>query len=151
MAKQFPYLSFSNAKTAIEYYEEVFHAKIVTRRTVSEEMAEQFGVSTENLENTTMHAAFTLLDDKITILCSDRFGSQGEFTDVHAILLDFNSEDENDLQDMKNLYRKIEASGTCKIAMPLAEQFLGGSMAQFIDGYGITWMLHSQPYSKLSL
>ncbi|WP_260869829.1 hypothetical protein [Bacillus thuringiensis] len=40
MAKQFPYLSFSNAKTAIAYYEEGFHAKVITRMAISEEMAE---------------------------------------------------------------------------------------------------------------
>ncbi|MBF2595491.1 VOC family protein, partial [Listeria welshimeri] len=29
------------------------------------------------------------------------------------------------------------------------EQFWGGKMGQFVDAYGISWMLHSQPYSKL--
>lgn len=35
------------------------------------------------------------------------------------------------------------------INMPFEEQFWDGAMGDFTDAYGIRWLLHAQPYSKM--
>ena len=72
MTELFPYLAFEKAKDAIAYYEEVFGAKTSKRLEVSEEQAEQFGMTKEQAAEATMHAEFEVLGVKI--LCSDSFG-----------------------------------------------------------------------------
>lgn len=51
MTELFPYLAFEKAKDAIAYYEEVFGATNVKRLEVSEEQAEQFGMTKNRLQS----------------------------------------------------------------------------------------------------
>lgn len=143
------YLAFDNAKTAMEYYESKWGATNIKRMPVAENMAEQFGLKGVDLTTTTMHGSFSLLGN--TILCSDRFTNMGKevtFNNAMTLLLDFNIDDETDMQKMHELYKKVEAAGDCEIEMPLEKQFWGGSMARFKDPFGLTWMLHSQKYTN---
>jgi PhnB protein len=55
------------------------------------------------------------------------------------------------MKDLEDLYKKVVEHKDIKITMPLDEQYWGGKMGCFIDKYGISWMLHSQPYSKLDM
>ncbi len=150
MAKGLPYLRFENAKEAIQYYVEVFGARLVDHMPVPKDIAEGYGIKMDDLENTTIHATISLLEDSVTILCSDRVGAAGEFTGVHSILIDFNSEDEKDMRNLHNIYRKIVTSNTCKIIAPLETQFWGGEFGEFIDQFGVSWMFNAQPYSQLA-
>ncbi|MCB1178551.1 MAG: glyoxalase/bleomycin resistance/extradiol dioxygenase family protein [Leptospiraceae bacterium] len=147
MAKLFPYLNFENAKEALEYYEKYWDAVVYERMTVMPEMAKEYGIPEEKIPDTTMHASFGVLNN--TILCSDRFDSKENFSSNHGILLDFNSEDETEMESLNKLYTKIVESGTVKIITKLDDQFWGGKFGLIIDKFGFTWMFHAQPYSKL--
>ncbi|MBC6309602.1 glyoxalase/bleomycin resistance/extradiol dioxygenase family protein [Listeria sp. FSL L7-1582] len=145
MAKLYSYLSFDNAKESMEYYQEVFGATLLDRKPVDENMAKAWGMSTDNLEDTTMHGGFVVLGN--TIFCSDRFGKGEPFSSSVTLMFDFNSEDAEDVAALETLYQKATESGA-EIIDPLKEQFWGGKMGIIKDKYGLLWMFHAQPYSK---
>ncbi|MBC1420357.1 VOC family protein [Listeria seeligeri] len=147
MAKLYPYLAFDNAKEALGYYEEVFGATNITRLPVGEEQSEMFGIPKDDLENTTVHGGFTVLG--ANLFCSDSFGKPVSATNQISIMLDLDNEDPVAVAEAEAFYEKVSSSGKVTITLPYAEQFWGGKMGQFVDEYGISWMLHSQPYSKL--
>ncbi|EUJ46993.1 VOC family protein [Listeria riparia] len=146
MAKLYPYLNFENAKESMDYYKDVFGATLLQRMPMDENMAKAWGVSTENLENTTIHGGFVVLGN--TIFCSDRFGDADSFSSSVTLMLDFNSEDADDVAALDALYKRVTESGV-EIIDPLKEQFWGGKMGIIKDKYGLLWMFHAQPYSKL--
>lgn len=125
MAKLHPYLHFLNTKEALDYYVEVFGARLVDHYSVPAEMAEQFGLQAEQLANSTMHAEFVV--EGTRVLCSDRMGHQGDFSPMMALLLDFNMEEDSEVAAMHELWRRVVESGSVHIRMPLQQQFWGGS------------------------
>jgi PhnB protein len=143
----YPYLRFEKAKEAITYYEEVFGATLISHMPLSKEMAEQFGVSTAFLENSTMHAEMRI--EGIRVLCSDRFGGENKFEGI-GLMIDFNIEDEAELARMHALWERVSASHTLDVHFPLSQQFWGGWMGQFNDAYGVNWMFHGQPFSQMT-
>ena len=147
MAKLHPYLHFENTKEALEYYTTVFGARVVDRYPVPPEMAKQFGLPLEALENSTMHAEFLI--EGARILCSDRMGHVGEFSPMTALLLDFDLDVEAEVQKMHALWERVTSSGTVNVRMPLTEQFWGGWIGGLTDQYGVVWMIHAQPFSQI--
>ena len=148
MTELFPYLAFEKAKDAIAYYEEVFGAKNVKRLEVSEEQAEQFGMTKEQAAEATMHAEFEVLGVKI--LCSDSFGRVENINNGISLLIDFDVNNQDDSDKVQQFYDKIKNHDSLDIEMPLKEQFWGGKMGAFTDKYGVRWMLHGQDYTKLN-
>ncbi|MBC2003949.1 glyoxalase/bleomycin resistance/extradiol dioxygenase family protein [Listeria booriae] len=146
MAKFYAYLSFENAKESMDYYKDVFGATLLQRMPMDENMAKEWGLPTDNLENTTIHGGFVVLGN--TIFCSDRFGDGEPFSSSVTLMLDFNSEDAEDVAALDALYKRVTESGV-EIIDPLKEQFWGGKMGIIKDKYGLLWMFHAQPYSKL--
>lgn len=148
MTELFPYLAFEKAKDAIAYYEEVFGAKNVKRLEVSEEQAEQFGMTKEQAAEATMHAEFEVLGVKI--LCSDSFGRVENINNGISLLIDFDVNNQDDSDRVQQFYDEIKDHDSLDIEMPLKEQFWGGKMGTFTDKYGVRWMLHGQDYTKLN-
>lgn len=74
------------------YYQKVLGATNISRMPVSKEQAEQFGVTKEKLDETTMHSQFDILGT--TIMAADNFHSDNLSYTGFSILLDLNSEDE---------------------------------------------------------
>lgn len=148
MTELFPYLAFEKAKDAIAYYEEVFGATNVKRLEVSEEQAEQFGMTKEQAAEATMHAEFEVLGVKI--LCSDSFGRLENINNGISLLIDFDVNNQDDSDKVQQFYDKIKDHDSLDIEMPLKEQFWGGKMGAFIDKYGVRWMLHGQDYTQLN-
>lgn len=147
LAKLSPYFTFENAMEAMDYYEKVFGATELFRMPVQKEMAAKYNVPLDQLETTTIHGSFSVEGN--SIFCSDSFGNKSVPSEFVCMYLDFNSEDLEDEQRMFNLYNRVLEFGEVKVTMPLAMQFWGGKMGMFTDKYGVMWMLHSQPYSKL--
>lgn len=146
-----PYIAFENTLEAIEYYQEYFYAENVNRMSMTAEMGEKMGIPAVDCEGVTIHANFTIQGN--LILCSDRMSSYGieekfEFNNGISFIIDYNSEDESDVKSMHDLYNSITSHPDTVVEMELAEQYWGGSMGRIIDKFGITWMVHSQPYSK---
>lgn len=148
MTELFPYLAFEKAKDAIAYYEEVFGATNVKRLEVSEEQAEQFGMTKEQAAEATMHAEFEVLGVKI--LCSDSFGCVENINNGISLLIDFDVNNQDDSDKVQQFYDKIKDHDSIDIEMPLKEQFWGGKMGAFTDKYGVRWMLHGQDYTQLN-
>ncbi|KXT63521.1 PhnB protein / putative DNA binding 3-demethylubiquinone-9 3-methyltransferase domain protein [Lactococcus sp. DD01] len=115
---------------------------------VSEEQAEQFGIPQEKLNEATMHSQFDILGT--TIMAADNFHCDDLSYTGFSILLDLNSEDEVALKKAQAFWKYVLESGEVEINMPFEEQFWGGAMGDFIDKYGVRWLLHAQPYSKIS-
>ena len=147
MTELFPYLAFEKAKDAIAYYEEVFGATNVKRLEVSEEQAEQFGMTKEQAAEATMHAEFEVLGVKI--LCSDSFGRVENINNGISLLIDFDVNNQDDSDRVQQFYDEIKDHDSLDIEMPLKEQFWGGKMGAFTDKYGVRWMLHGQDYTNL--
>lgn len=148
MTELFPYLAFEKAKDAIAYYEEVFGATNVKKLEVSEEQAEQFGMTKEQAAEATMHAEFEVLGVKI--LCSDSFGRVENINNGISLLIDFDVNNQDDSDKVQQFYDKIKDHDSIDIEMPLKEQFWGGIMGAFTDKYGVRWMLHGQDYTQLN-
>lgn len=148
MANIHPYLTLENTKSALEYYEEVLGATNIKRLAIPEERAKDFGISVEEAESKTMHSQFEILGTEI--MASDNFNNEKLSYNGISILLDVNSEDADAVAAANKFWEQLEQSGKVTINMPFEEQFWGGAMGDFTDQFGIRWLLHSQPYSKLS-
>jgi PhnB protein len=148
MANVHPYLALNNTKEALAYYEEVLGATEIHRMPVSSEQAEQFGVSIEQASEMTMHSQFKVLGT--TIMAADNFQKEDLAYSGISILLDLNSEDAEAMKEAQEFWNRLSTSGQVTINMPFEEQFWGGAMGDFTDKFGVRWMLHAQPYSKIS-
>lgn len=144
--KLFPYIAYPSAKEALAYYERYFGATHVYRLTPTAEQAKQFGLpDSAVLENLTMHGGFTVLGAEIQ--CADAFnGATAPAKQQIVLQLDVNAEDPASAQAADDLWASVQ--GHVTVTMPYAEQFWGGKMGQFTDEFGVTWMLHAQPWSQ---
>lgn len=147
MTELHPYLSFEKAKEALEYYENVFGATKINRIKVGENQAEDFGMTKDQVEDSTMHAEFEVLGVKI--LCSDSFGRVANINNGISLLIDFDVNDQEDAEKVQQFYDKIKDHESLNIELPFAEQFWGGKMGVFTDKYGVRWMLNGQDYSQM--
>ncbi|WP_125580362.1 VOC family protein [Lacticaseibacillus suibinensis] len=146
--KLFPYIAYPNAKAAITYYEEAFGATNTYRLSPTPDQASQFGIPADaDLNELTMHGGFTILGAEIQ--CADAFnGASAPAQQQITLELDINSEDPASAAAADALWARLEAKRAVTVTMPYAEQFWGGKMGQFTDRYGVTWMLHAQPWSQ---
>lgn len=148
MATIHPYLTFNNTRETLEYYKEVLGATNVSRMPVAPAQAEQFGVPADKAADLTMHSQFDILGS--TVMAADNFMQMEPLVyDAVSILIDLNSEDEAEMEKADAFWKKVIDSGTVKVNLAYEEQFWGGKMGDFTDKYGVRWMLHAQPYSKI--
>lgn len=147
-SKLFPYIAYPNAKEALDYYKKSFGATNIYRLSPSEEQAKQFGIPEgANLDDMTMHGGFTILG--VEIQCADAFNGVTAPKEQQIVLqLDINSEAPESLAAADALWNRLQDQHAVTVIMPYAEQFWGGKMGQFTDRYGVTWMLHAQPWSQ---
>lgn len=147
MANIHPYIALNNTKEALNYYEEVLGATEVHRMPVGAEQAEQFGLSLDQASEMTMHSQFKVLGT--TIMAADNFQKEELAYSGVSILLDLNSEDEEAMKEAQSFWDHLAQSDKVTINMPFEEQFWGGYMGDFTDDYGVRWIIHAQPYSKI--
>ncbi|ARE01117.1 VOC family protein [Lactococcus lactis] len=148
MANIHPYLTFNNTKEALDYYKDVLGATNISRLPLAEEQAEQFGVPIEKASDLTMHSQCDILGS--TIMAADNFMKVDPLVyDSISILIDLDSEDEQAVSQADAFWNKAVESGTVTVNLPFENQFWGGKMGDFTDKYGVRWMLHAHPYSKL--
>lgn len=65
--KIYPYLTFENAKEAMDYYVQNFGAEILYHQPLSEEQAENIGLSTDDLAATTAYGEFSVAGKKLFV------------------------------------------------------------------------------------
>lgn len=146
MAQLYPYFNFENTKETLDHYEEIFGAVVISRMIGQQAMLDKMGIAID-ADKTTMHAIFEIQGNRF--MASDSFGKSSTIGDGLSMMLDYNSEDAQEVEEMNKLYDRVVKNGESNITMPMAQQFWGGSMAIFTDKYDVTWMLHAQPYSKM--
>ena len=95
-----------------------------------------------------MHSQFDVLGTTIT--AADNFHCDDLSYTGFSILLDLNSEDAVAFKEAQTFWNHAAKSGEVNVNMPFEEQFWGGAMGDFFDKYGVKWLLHAQPYSKIS-
>ncbi len=143
-----PSLSFTSAKEALAYYQEVFGAQDVYRFSPSAEQATQFGLPADaDLEAMTIHAGFSVLGTSLQ--CADAFRGAPTPSNQIDLILDINADDAASAAAAEAFYQRVVASQTVTVDMPFEPQFWGGKMGQFTDRYGISWMLHVMPWSQI--
>lgn len=138
-ANLYPYITFTNAKEALQYYATVFDATDIFREPVSPDQAEYYGLLDTNLADTTFHGGFSVAGTHI--LCSDAFMADPQASSMISILLDFDAADSDDVRQAQDLFKQVTDSETVRVTLPYSTQTFGGKMGQFVDQYGITWMI----------
>lgn len=147
MAKVYPYLTLKNTKEALKYYEKALGGTNIIRMPVQSDQAEEFGISRDRVDEMTMHSQFEVLGT--TIMAADDFQNIDLDYSGISILIDLNSEDKKAMNEAEEFWSMLVERDMVTINMPFEKQFWGGAMGDFTDKYGIRWMIHAQPYSKL--
>lgn len=137
-----PYLTFKNAKEAMDYYCDVFGAKINYRQPLSADSAENLGLSTDNLDDTTLYGEITI--DGHIIACADAVLGASSPSSMVSIMLDF----ADDVSAAKEMFQKVTATDEQKVTVPFAAHETGGMYGRVVDKYGINWVITSNVASS---
>lgn len=130
-----PYLNFPNAKKAIELYQKIFDAKIVSHQPFTKEMSQGRFKDDYDFSQSTMHAELNILGQKLYLADSLSTLSPKGMIDI---LIEPDSEEQTKL-----IFDKAKELGS-KINMNLEKTFWGAYYANFRDPLGITWQLNYQ-------
>lgn len=136
-AQIYPYLTFENAKEAMDYYIQNFDAEIVYHQSLSEEQAESLGLSTDSLSSTTFRAEFTVAGQKI--ICADATMTNPQPSAMISLVIDFG----DDEAAAKQLFNKLASSDDQRVTIPFGNQTANNQLGQVVDKYGITWLICS--------
>lgn len=135
-AQIYPYLTFENAKEAMDYYVRNFGAKIIDHQPLSQQQAENLGLDVDQLDSTTFRGEFTVAGQKL--ICADATMANPQASSLVSIMLDFY----DDQGAAKELFSKLAASDEQRVTVPFGPQN-DGQMGQIVDKYGITWLICS--------
>lgn len=83
----------------------MFDATKINRIKVGENQAKDFGMTKNQVEDSTMHAEFEVLGVKI--LCSDSFGRVATINNGISLLIGFDVNDQQDSEKVQQFYDKI--------------------------------------------
>ena len=100
-AKIYPYLTFKNAKEAMDYYVQNFGAEITYHQPLNKEQAENIGLATDDLAQTTLYGEFSVAGQKI--ICADATMGTPQSSTLISIMLSFGDEKERARQFFKRL------------------------------------------------
>ena len=135
-AKIYPYLTFKNAKEAMDYYVQAFGAEITYHQSFNEEQAENLGMATddESLQKTTLRGEFTIAGQKI--LCADVTMGTPQSSALVSIMLNF-----DDAAQARQLFDRLAGSDDQRVTVPFGNWMFDSKMGQVVDKYGITWLI----------
>ena len=135
MAKITPYIFYENSKKAIEFYKELFEAKLIMHYPCEPQdnyipLPDDFDYA-----NSTMHAVIEIYGEKIFISDDLQGKMRGGKSSISISL-----EPDNKIQ-LDTIYEKVQKM-ECKIIMPLKKQHWGDLFTMFIDPFGICWQIN---------
>ncbi|MGM9907443.1 VOC family protein [Limosilactobacillus sp.] len=135
-AKIYPYLTFKNAKEAMDYYVQAFGAEITYHQSFNEEQAENLGMATddESLQKTTLRGEFTIAGQKI--ICADVTMGTPQSSALVSIMLNF-----DDAAQARQLFDRLAGSDDQRVTVPFGNWMFDSKMGQVVDKYGITWLI----------
>ncbi|WP_267201983.1 VOC family protein [Limosilactobacillus kribbianus] len=136
-AKIYPYLTFENAKEAMDYYVREFGAEITYHQSLNEQQAESLGMPTdrEHLEKTTLRGEFTIAGQKF--ICADATMGTPQTSSLVSIMLSFT----DDPSQARQLFNQLAQSEDQRVTVPFGDWMFGSQMGQVVDKYGITWLI----------
>ena len=120
-AQIYPYLTFENAKEAMDYYVQNFDAEIVYHQPLSEEQAENLGLDIDSLSTTTFRGIFQVAGQKL--ICADAAMTNPQPSSMVSIMLNF-GEDE---AGAKQLFNKVASSDEQRVTIPFGNQAAGNN------------------------
>ncbi|MGM9891501.1 VOC family protein [Limosilactobacillus sp.] len=133
--KIYPYLTFENAKEAMDYYVQNFGAEITYHQPLNREQAENIGLTTEDLAGTTLYGEFSVAGQKI--ICADATMGTPQSSSLISIILSFGDEKDRARQFFKQLADDDEQ----RVTVPFGDWVGGRMMGQIVDRYGLTWII----------
>ncbi|MBU3829961.1 MAG: VOC family protein [Candidatus Limosilactobacillus merdavium] len=133
----YPYLTFENAKEAMDYYVQNFDAEIVYRQPLSKEQAENLGLDIDALNSTTFRGEFRIAGQKI--ICADATMANPQSSSMISIMVDFG----DDVANAKQFFNKLSTSDDQRVTIPFGNQTAEDQIGQIVDKYGITWSIVS--------
>lgn len=134
-AKIIPYLTFENAKEAMDYYVATFGAEIISRHPLSEAQATSLGLEIDDLATTTAQGELTIAGQKV--LCADALMTAPQASALVSILLDF----DGDEGAAKAFFGRLAAAEDLRVTIPFGPHQFSGQLGQVVDRYGITWLI----------
>lgn len=139
MAHMNIYLAFENAKSAIDYYVDVFNATLLERIPVDDEKNKILNINPDQLENSTFFAKVNFYG--CNILFSDRFESSSDFSDSVNIILDFDVKNSYEESDFFFLVDKIKQDSFSEIIFEKIDDTDDNNTFRFRDKYNVVWTL----------
>ncbi len=132
MVKAIPQIGVINAKNSIEYYKQIFDAKVITQVPVNPQAGKMMGLPEDyDYENSTMHAEIDIAGARLYLFDLRVLPSHGNV----EIALMFESKEE-----IETIWAKVKKCDY-KIIFELATTFWGGYLGKFENCDGITWQL----------
>lgn len=138
-----PYLNFNgNTEEAFNFYKSVFGGEFMGGIMRFKDMPEGDKLSLED-QNKVMHVNLPIGGDNY-LMATDAIESMGKKLSVGnnvQVMISPDSQEEAD-----RLFDGLSAGG--KVEMPLANQFWGAYYGEFIDKFGINWLIHFNKQEK---
>ena len=137
-AKIYPYLTFENAKVAMDYYAQYFGAEIIRRVPLTEEQAVSLGLPSENLAATTARGGILVAGQKL--LCADATMMTPQASSLVLIFLTF----AGDAAAARAFFEQITVAPDLRVTLPFGPHQFNGQLGQVVDRYGITWFVAAE-------
>ncbi len=127
-----PYLFFNgDCKDAMTFYQQCLGGTLKLTTVAETPMADQMPADKRNM---IMHSSL-MLEGVALLMASDDI--MGGTKDGSRIVLSMGFNNENDINDAFN---KLSEGG--KIIHPVTKEFWGAFFGQFVDQFGIQWMMN---------
>ncbi|KRM36185.1 VOC family protein [Limosilactobacillus pontis] len=135
-AKIYPYLTFENAKEAMDYYAQAFGAVITYHQSFNKEQAENLSMATDesSLQQTTLRGEFTIAGQKV--ICADATMGTPQSSARVSLMLDF-----DDAGAAQQLFDRLAGSDDQRVTVPFGNWMFDSQMGQVVDKYGVTWLI----------
>lgn len=142
MFKAIVYLNTNRANEMLDFYQEHFDAKILSKVMGDDAMfadsAEDMQMPAGMAKDFVMNAEFEILGQSLMV--SDTWGKREIDNTGANVCFTFDGNHPEEVARAKEFYHKAEAAG-CEITMPLGETEWTSLFAMFDDPFGISWML----------
>lgn len=127
-----PYIFFyGRCEEALEFYKKALGGSYELMRNADSPMASEMPAGSGNK---IMHATFT--GGGITFMCSDGREEKAIDPDAGNIALSLGF---TDAAEGEKIFNALSDGG--KVSMPLGPAFWGGKFGDFVDRFGIEWMI----------
>lgn len=141
MIKRIQYFNFPNALEAIDYYVEIFDAKLISKQTGDSEMFAESDMPESVDKDFVMHAEIEVLGHPFYI--SSTWENNPINNEGAMVCFTFNPDDAVEKEKIMAFYQKAVDAGV-QVDMPMEETEWTSMFASFKDKYGVSWMLSGE-------